>query len=180
MKILVSELPESDWWGKGMPHHANNWLTTQGNIPRPDIVRDAHRRFVSALQKVTDVLLLPFPEKFDTGGLYKHDFIFLRDSYISAGPGRVIVSNFSERQRQDEAVYMKAYLTALGLTVYTLSDDAYAEGGEFYLVPCDTLMFAGLTRNNTKGVSEVAALTGSTRVCVVINPAFHLDTNFSG
>ncbi len=179
MKILVSELPKSDWWGRGMPHHANNWLTDSGNIPRPDIVRDAHKRFIAALRKVCEVLVLPFPEKFDTKKLYKHDFIFLRDSYISAGRGSVIISNFSERSRQSEALYMKAYLTALGLTVHTLSDSAHAEGGEFYLAPRDNLLFAGFTRNNKKGIEEVAKVTGISDVCTVINPAFHLDTNFS-
>ncbi len=161
-----------------MPTHANNWLTAQGNIPRADIVRDAHARLLAVLQKITDVTLLPFPSQFDVEGLYKHDFIFVRDSFINAGNGHFIVSNFSERQRQDEAVYMKTYLQSLGLTIHELPDDAHAEGGEFYILPKDNLMFAGVNRNNEKGVREVAKIGGIQNVCIVDNPGFHLDTNF--
>jgi N-dimethylarginine dimethylaminohydrolase len=179
MKILVSELPKSDWWGKGMPAYAHNWLMSQGNIPRPDVVRDAHKRFLSELQKITDVIVLPFPEKFDVDHLYKHDFIFVRDSYIHAGGKHVIISNFSERGRQDEAEYMEMYLTSLGCTVHKLSPDAQAEGGEFYMLPKDNLLFAGVTRNNKKGVEEVSRIANIENVCIVKNPAFHLDTNFT-
>ncbi len=162
-----------------MPVYEHNWLMKQGNIPRPEVVRDAHHRLVAELQRVSDVLTLPFPEQFNTDNLYKHDFIFVRDSYISVGKRHVIISNFSARGRQDEAGYMEKYMTALGLTVSTVSPDAYAEGGEFYLLPKDNLMFAGVMRSNQKGVEEVARISGIRNVCVVKNPAFHLDTNFT-
>lgn len=178
MKILVTDLPNTDWWGKGMPLYANNWLMAQGNIPRPEVVRDAHARLVAALQKITNVVVLPFPAVFDVDHLYKHDFVFTRDSFISVGSGNFVISNFSERQRQDEAESMKKYLQKLGMTIHILPNDAYAEGGEFYIPPKDNLMFAGVNRNNRKGVQEVAKIGGIQNVCIVDNPGFHLDTNF--
>lgn len=178
MKILVTALPESDWWGKGMPVYTDNWLMSKGDVPRPNVVRSAHNRLVSALKKVCDVTVLPFPPIFEINALYKHDFIFCRDSFINVGNGRFVMSNFAERGRQDEAIFMKKYLEDFDLEVYSLSNDAHAEGGEFYVLPDDDLLFAGVHRNNRKGVHEVAKISNIKNICIVESSSFHLDTNF--
>lgn len=179
MNILISELPKSDWWGLGMPHYKNNWLMAEGNIPRPDIVRDAHARLVSALEKVVPLTRIPFPEQFDTPQTYKHDFIFVRDSYIAVAADTAVISNFSERQRQDEAHFMQTYLKDRVKRMYTLPSGAYAEGGEFQILHKDRIMFAGINRNNKRGIEEISRLSGIEDICIVKTGAFHLDTNVS-
>ena len=179
MKIVVTELPKSDWWARGMPAMSHNWLMTQSKLPRPDVVRMVHARFLETLQTLAEVVVLPFPEEFDKEGHYGHDFIFIRDSFISNGKGEVIISNFSAKERAAESGYIRRNLDMLGVTGKDLSPDAYAEGGEFYYLPKEQLLFAGMTRNSKKGIDEVAAFLEVKNVCIVQTPAFHLDTNFT-
>ncbi len=162
-----------------MPHYKNNWLMAQKNVPRPEIVRDAHMRLVHALQDVASVTIVPFPNEFDTPEKYIHDFIFVRDSFLFVGNKTVIISNYSERGRQSEADYMEQYLAKQGFRILTLASDAFAEGGEFYLLHRERILFAGMNRNSKKGVEEVARLAGVENVCIVETSAFHLDTNFT-
>lgn len=162
-----------------MPHYKNNWLMAQDNIPRPEIVRDAHLRLLHALREVANVTVVPFPQEFDTQERYIHDFIFVRDSFLFVGDNTVIISNYSEHGRKHEAQFMERYLSRKGYRIYTLSPDAYAEGGEFYVLHNERVLFAGLNRNSIQGVREVVRLSGIDAVCIVRTSAFHLDTNFS-
>ena len=82
MKILISSLPKSDWWGNGMPIYENNWVMAIGNKPRQSIVAEAFQNFSHTLQKFCNVVKVPFPPQFDSDKKYKHDFIFVRDSFI--------------------------------------------------------------------------------------------------
>ncbi len=179
MHILISELPHSDWWGKGMPQYKNNWLMAQKNIPRPEIVRDAHARLVRALTDVVPLTIIPFPSEFDTPEKYIHDFVFVRDSFIFIGNRTIVISNYSERGRQEEAIFMRQYLGSHDFRILRLSEDAHAEGGEFSILHYERIMFAGLNRNNMDGVTQVARHAGIENVCIVKTRAFHLDTNFT-
>lgn len=179
MNILISELPQSDWWGRGMPQYKNNWLMAQNNIPHPEIVRDAHARLVSALQEVVALTIIPFPTQFDTREKYIHDFIFVRDSFVSIGNRAVVISNYSERGRQEEAGFMKRFLRSRGFRILTVPEDAHAEGGEFAILQRERILFAGVNRNNREGVQQVAGHAGIEKVCLVRTRAFHLDTNFT-
>ena len=147
--------------------------------PRQEVVRRAHKKFSQVLTSLVSVHTIAFPKALDTQGLYRHDFIFIRDSFIARPDGAVLVSNFSERQRQEEAHYMKSYLEDLGRQVHSISDGAYIEGGELHYLPVENLLFAGVIRNNAKGVAKVAKFLGVGDVCIVETAAFHLDTNMA-
>ncbi len=176
MKILVSDLPRSSWWGNGMPVYDNNWKMATGVTPNQHVVAKAHQAFMDTLPHFADVITIPFPAVLDTDGAYKHDFIFVRDSFISNGKGDVVISNFSARGRQDEATAMRSYLAISDYTVHELSADAYAEGGEFLILPKENIAFVGINRNNEKGIVEVGQLLGIQDVCIVQTSSFHLDT----
>lgn len=179
MKILVSDLPRSPWWGSGMPHYQNNWAMVAGTVPDQKLVDNEHQALIDNLKKAADVVIVPFPEVFDTGEDTEHDYVFVRDTFISNQRGEAVLSNFSERHREPEVEISRKMLENLGVKLYTVSDDAYAEGGEFYYCATEEILFAGLCRNNKKGVEEVAKFLNVKNLCIVETDAFHLDTIFT-
>lgn len=179
MKILLSELPISPWWGKGMPHYQNNIFMKKGTIPDQNIVNNEYRQFRYMLENITEVVSIPFPDILDTYRHYKHDFVFVRDHFISDQQGMAVMSNFSEIHRQEETEVTSFVLKSLGMKVYSLSTDAYAEGGDFHFHPQTKILFAGTVRNNRKGVLQTAKLLRAKKVCIIESRAFHLDSLFS-
>ncbi len=179
MKILFSELPLSPWWGNGMPHYQNNWMMKKGMVPQQSIVIKEHAGCGKLLKRESDVISIPFPEELDTAGHYKHDFIFVRDHFISDQNGSAVISNFSEKHRQEEAGVTSKFLQSIGIRTYRISDDAHAEGGEFYFHPHTGILFAGTVRNNRKGIAETAKFLGAKEVCIIESHAFHLDSLFT-
>lgn len=178
LKILLSSLPASPWWGKGMPVYQNNWAMQEGNIPDNTLAQNEHRELITLIQKKTQTILRPFPEQLDTKK-YKHDAVFVRDSFVSNQKGSVVMSHFRAKQRQDEADSLKITLQQMGFTTHTVSQNSYTEGGEFYYVPSGDILFAGTSRNNKEGVLETAKLLGIKNLCIVQSDAYHLDTVFT-
>ena len=179
MQILVSELPKNPWWGRGIPVYQNNWAMKRGVVPSQEILQKEHVAFIKTLQSVVTVVTIPFPPLLDTPANEKHDFVFVRDSFVSNRGGKMILANFSERNRQGEVAATKEFLEKEGYTTQTVSEDAYVEGGEFYFIPGRQILFAGMNRANKKGVEEVAALLGVTDCCIIETEVFHLDTIFT-
>lgn len=179
MKLSFSRLPKYPWWGHGTPAYENNLAMKLGNVPVQKIVEEEHARGLDVLKKYADIELFPFPLELDANGLNKHDAVFTRDAFISDQKGLVIISNFSERERQAEAEARTPLLSSLGFKTVRLPEDAFAEGGEFYYVPKDNILFAGGCRNNKKGVEEVAKHLKAKDVCIVESDSFHLDTLFT-
>ena len=179
MKISFTFLPHYPWWGSGTPAYKNNLAMKVGAFPDQKTVEKEHIGVLKTLQQYTDVETFPFPQELDANGLNKHDFVFSRDSFISNQRGEVVISNFSERERQAEAEQMALYLKDKGYSVYRLNNSAFAEGGEFYYCLKDDLLFAGISRNNIHGISETARLLGIENVQIVESDSFHLDTVFS-
>ncbi|PIP52550.1 hypothetical protein COX09_00955, partial [Candidatus Beckwithbacteria bacterium CG23_combo_of_CG06-09_8_20_14_all_47_9] len=110
------------------------------------------------------------------GGLYCHDFVYTRDSFISNFQGKVMISNFSERQRQPEAEARKAQFKQLPYKINILPDQAFAEGGEFLYAPKESLLFCGQSRNNALGNRLVARWLKIKYWFTVISHGYHLDT----
>lgn len=179
MKICMVNLPKFPWWGNGTPAYENNLAMKIGSIPNQKKVAKEHSQAVETLKKYATVHLFPFPQEMDSNGLNKHDFIFSRDSFISNQKGSVVMSNFSERERQAEAQQMALFLEDSGYKVHRLSADSFAEGGEFYYVLKDDILFAGISRNNIHGISETARLLGIANIQIVESDSFHLDTVFT-
>lgn len=179
MKISMISLPKFPWWGTGTPAYENNLAMKLGSHPTQKIVKKEHSKAIETLKKYAEVEVFPFPQELDGNGLYKHDFVFSRDSFISNQRGDVVMSNFSERQRQAEAQQMGFFLEEAGYRVHSLSSDSFAEGGEFYYVASEDILFAGISRNNIHGISETAKLLGIKYIIIVESDSFHLDTVFT-
>lgn len=179
MKISFTLLPRFPWWGTGTPSYENNLAMRLGAIPDQKKVEKEHLAVLKTLKKHGSVELFPFPQQLDANGLNKHDFVFTRDGFISNQKGDIVISNFSERQRQAEAEQMAWYLEEKGYRIHRLNYNAFAEGGEFYYVFKDDLLFAGICRNNIHGISETARLLNIENIQIVESDSFHLDTVFT-
>lgn len=179
MRILFSQLPQSPWWGKGYSEaYENNWAMQEGNLPNQTFVEKEHKGGLSLLQKYCEIEIIPFPKKLDVGGLYKHDGVFVRDSLISNQRGEIVVANFRERLRQPELEHIEKHVVKRGHRVHHLPSTAFAEGGEFFYIPKQNILFAGLSRNNEYGVRQTAKLLGIKKVFIIKSKSFHLDTLF--
>ena len=179
MKISFTNLPKFPWWGVGTPAYENNLAMNLGAIPDQQKVQKEHAKAIKTLQKYATLEIFPFPEQLDTNGLNKHDFVFTRDAFISDQKGSVVISNFAERQRQPEAEQMARCLEENGYKINRLSENAFAEGGEFYYIPKDDLLFAGICRNNIHGISQTARLLNIKNIQIIESDSFHLDTVFT-
>lgn len=184
MKVMISKLPSNPWWGHGTPMYENNPAMKEGNVPHQGIVEFEMDMLSHLLQKLpVEVEELDFPyildqHNFDTR---KHDFVFVRDLFISNQKGEMVISCFRERARQLEADIMQVILNAMGYKTHRLSDscDVYAEGGEFYYCKNENVLFAGQCRNNQKGSETTAGLLNVDQLVNLKSDAFHLDTIFT-
>lgn len=179
MKISLTSLPKYPWWGTGTPAYENNLAMKMGALPHQQTVEKEHAQALKILQEHAVVEVFPFPSALDANGLYKHDFVFTRDGFISNQAGDMVISNFSEKARQAEAEQMALYLQEKGYKLHRLSEGAYAEGGEFYFCFKDDLLFAGICRNNIHGISETARLLRIKDIQLIESDSFHLDTVFT-
>jgi N-dimethylarginine dimethylaminohydrolase len=179
MKILMSQMPADDWWGKGTPVYENNWSMEQGKIPNAKLAKEEHDQTVSVVKQYAELKTIPFPAELDTDKLYRHDAVFVRDSFISNQKEKIVMSNYSARERQNETKHLKQFLKQNGYHISKLSEDAHAEGGEFYYINNDNILFAGISRNNKKGVTETAKYLDVNDVCIIASKAYHLDTIFT-
>lgn len=179
MKISFVNLPKFPWWGTGTPAYENNLAMNLGVFPDQKKVQIEHKKVVETLQKYATIETFPFPNQLDANGLNKHDFVFSRDSFISNQNGEVVISNFAEKERQPEAEQMAKILEDRGYKINRLSESAYAEGGEFYYLPKEDLLFAGICRNNIHGISETARLLNIKNIQIIESDSFHLDTVFT-
>ena len=184
MKIMISKLPNNPWWGHGTPMYENNPAMKDGNIPHQGIVEFEMSMLSHLFQKLPiEVVEIDFPyildqHKFD---LRKHDFVFVRDLFISNQKGEMVISCFREKARQMEADIMQVILTAMGYKTHRLSEscNSYAEGGEFYYSKNENILFSGESRNNRKGSEKTAELLNVDELVILKSNAFHLDTIFT-
>lgn len=181
---MISKLPKNPWWGHGTPMYENNPAMKEGNTPHQEIVEFEMGMLSHLLGRMpVDLVELDFPYILDQHkiDLRKHDFIFVRDLFISNQKGEMVISCFRERARQMEADIMQVILDAMGYKTHRLSDacDAYAEGGEFYYCKNENVLFSGECRNNRKGAENTAALLDVQELVIMKSDAFHLDTIFT-
>ncbi len=184
MKVMISKLPGNPWWGHGTPMYENNPAMKEGNVPHQNIVEFEMGMLSHLLGRLPiEVEELDFPyildqHNFDTR---KHDFVFVRDLFISNQKGEMVISCFHEKARQMEADIMQVILNAMGYKTHRLSDsgNAYAEGGEFYYCKNENVLFSGECRNSRKGAEKTAGLLNVAELLILKSDAFHLDTIFT-
>ena len=184
MKILISHLPKHDWWGHGTPIYKNNPAMKQGMIPNQELVEIEMYMMAKLFNRLpVEVIEVDFPSFLDqqNSDKRKHDFVFVRDLFVSNQQGKVIISKFSEEARQVESDIMEIMLNSMGYQTIRIPDsiNAKAEGGEFYYCSGQKILFSGACRNNTKGAEWVAQEFDVNELIIMKSDVFHLDTLFT-
>ena len=184
MKILISHLPKHDWWGHGTPIYKNNPAMKQGMIPNQELVEIEMYMITKLFNRLpVELIEVDFPSFLDqqNSDKRKHDFVFVRDLFVSNQQGKVIISKFSEEARQVESDIMEIMLNSMGYQTTRIPDsiNAKAEGGEFYYCSDQKILFSGACRNNTKGAEWVAQEFDVNELIIMKSDVFHLDTLFT-
>ena len=184
MKILISNLPKHKWWGHGTPIYKDNPAMKQGMIPNQELVEVEMHMLTQLFNRLpVEVIEVDFPNFLDQQNTEKrkHDFVFVRDLFISNQNGKVIISKFSEEARQVESDMMEIMLDSMGYQTIRIPDtiNAKAEGGEFYYCSGAKILFSGACRNNIKGAEWVAQEFDVNELVIMKSNVFHLDTLFT-
>ena len=184
MKILISKLPKNSWWGHGTPIYENNPAMKEGVVPNQEIVAVEMFMLSKLFNRLpVDVVEIDFPYFLDQQNTKQrqHDFVFVRDLFVSNQNGTCIISKFKEKARQVEADIMQIMLDSMGYKTIRIpsKSTATAEGGEFYYCPQDGILFSGACRNNVKGAEWVAQELNVDELVLMKSNAFHIDTLFT-
>ncbi|MGY8781284.1 MAG: arginine deiminase-related protein [Fidelibacterota bacterium] len=184
MKLLISKLPKHDWWGHGTPIYENNPAMKEGVVPNQKLVKIEMFLMSKLFNKLPiEVVEIDFPYFLDQQNTNQrqHDFVFVRDLFVSNQNGSVIISKFKEKARQVEADVMQIMLDSMGYKTIRIPENlnATAEGGEFYFCPGDGVLFSGACRNNIEGAEWVAQEFNIDELVIMKSNAFHLDTLFT-
>tara|TARA_B100001769_G_C22108512_1_gene599203 strand:+ start:1261 stop:2148 length:888 start_codon:yes stop_codon:yes gene_type:complete len=184
MKILISHLPKHNWWGHGTPIYKNNPAMKQGMVPNQELVEIEMYMMTQLFNRLPfEVVEINFPNFLDKHNKEdrQHDFVFVRDLFVSNQNGRVIISKFSEKARQVESDIMEIMLDSMGYETIRIPDtiNATAEGGEFYYCSGKKILFSGVCRNNVKGAEWVAQEFNVNELVIIKSNVFHLDTIFT-
>jgi len=181
MKILLSKLPDSPWWGSGVPSYDDNPAMQLGIKPKQELLIKERNNLISILNKLDiEVVEIPFPEKLNQPPI-THDFVFIRDPFISNQNGSAIILNMRQPNRSSESIVVESILRKLGLKIIHLPDkaDMYAEGGEFYYCAKENILFSGISRNSLPGLKAVAETLNIDELVIMDSTSFHLDTFFT-
>ena len=110
MKIVLSKLPESGWWRSGIPQYKDNPAMKKGQIPINNLLVKERDALIKSIQKEGhEVIELEFPKQLDSKEP-KHDFVFIRDPFISNQNGKVIILRAGEPERRIENKIVKKLL----------------------------------------------------------------------
>ena len=181
MRIVLSKLPESGWWRNGIPQYNDNPAMKKGQIPINNLLIKERDALIKAIQKEGhEIIELDFPKQLD-GINPNHDFVFIRDPYISNQNGKVIILRAGEPKRRIENKIIITLLEQLQVEICKMPDKSgwRADGGEFFYCAKDNILFSGLQRNSQKGVDFVAGELDVDKVILLKGTGFHLDTFFT-
>jgi N-dimethylarginine dimethylaminohydrolase len=80
-------------------------------------------------------------------------------------------------ERFDEGKFVVDKLKQLGYTIsYLPNQDCLAEGGEFFYLPKENILLAGICRNNIQGAESMAELMDVNKLHLLPSEGYHLDT----
>jgi|TARA_B110000881_G_scaffold218781_1_gene239020 N-dimethylarginine dimethylaminohydrolase len=181
MKVAISSLPKSPWWGEGIISYEDNPFMKNGVIPNQTLLIKERNNIIETLKKnKIEVIEFPFPKKLEKTK-YGYDYVYIRDGFISDLNGKVLILNFSQINRQPETKLIADQLEKLDYKLEELStkNNVFAEGGEFYFCPKDKILFSGMNRNTMKGAEEVASFLNVNQLIIIETSSFHLDTVFT-
>ena len=181
MKVAVSSLPKNSWWGQGITGYDDNPFMKDGNVPDQNLLVKERSNLIKTIKKNNiEIIEFPFPKKLENTK-FGHDYVFIRDTFISDLKGNVLLLKFAEKNREPESQIIARQLEKLNFNLKELPNkkNIYAEGGEFYFCPKDKILFSGINRNTTEGAEEVATFLNVNELVIIDTPSFHLDTVFS-
>ena len=181
MKIAISKLPNNPWWGTGVISYKDNPVMRDRVIPDQDLLIRERLNLINTMKNnKLDVVEFSFPKELENNK-YGHDYVFIRDTFISDLNGNALLLKFSQKNRNAESQMISGYLEKLDFNIKELPNkkNMFAEGGEFYYCPKENLLFSGVTRNSISGAEEVASFLKVNELIIVETKAFHLDTVFT-
>ena len=181
MKILISKLPESGWWQGGIPKYADNPAMVEGAVPDMQLIKVERNNLINCIKETgNEVIEINFPDKLDEE-IPQHDFVFVRDSFISNQNGIAVILRACIPERRIENKIIIEYLEGLNIQIVKIADKSgiKADGGEFYFCKENNVLFSGLNRNTLSGIEQVAQAMNVNKVIVLKGEGFHLDTFFS-
>ena len=158
MKILISKLPISGWWNSGIPKYKDNPAMREGIKPNLNKLKNERINLISILKNQKhNVIEIEFPKILDKKNP-KHDFIFVRDQFISNQKNKIIILRSGEPLRRIENLVMKELLEKKGYNINQMPNISgmRADGGEFYLCAKENILFSGIQRNTENGINYVA------------------------
>ena len=181
MKIAISKLPNNPWWGTGVISYKDNPVMRDRVIPDQGLLIRERLNLINTMKNnKLDVVEFSFPKELENNK-YGHDYVFIRDTFISDLNGNALLLKFSQKNRNAESQIISGYLEKLDFNIKELPNkkNMFAEGGEFYYCPKENLLFSGVTRNSISGAEEVASFLQVNELIIVETKAFHLDTVFT-
>ena len=181
MKIAISKLPNNPWWGTGVISYKDNPVMRDRVIPDQDLLIRERLNLINTMKNnKLDVVEFSFPKELENNK-YGHDYVFIRDTFISDLNGNALLLKFSQKNRNAESQMISGYLEKLDFNIKELPNkkNMFAEGGEFYYCPKENVLFSGVTRNSISGAEEVASFLQVNELIIVETKAFHLDTVFT-
>ena len=181
MKIVISKLPKSGWWQNGIPKYDDNPAMVEGAIPDLNIVEKERQGLISLIRNSGhEVIEFDFPIELDQDEP-KHDFMFIRDPFISDQNGTAVILRAGEPQRRVENKIVKRYLESMGMNIVEIPDEKgiRADGGEFYFCAKNNVLFSGLQRNTRAGAEYVAEALNVKEMVILKGDGYHLDTFFT-
>jgi len=181
MQILVTKLPPSGWWSTGIPKYEDNPAMRKGAVPDLKILNEERDQLLKIIKKEgINILELDFPTEFDQEKPL-HDFVFIRDPFISNQKGKIVILRSGELLRRRENYLAKNILEKMGFNPESIPDKPgiRADGGEFYFCSKGDILFAGIQRNTREGISAVASLLNVKKLLILDGLGYHLDTFFT-
>ena len=181
MKILISKLPASGWWSSGIPKYQDNPAMREGEKPNHNKLVAEREKLISILKRENQPILeIDFPNKLDQKNP-KHDFIFVRDQFISNQRDLVLILRSGERLRRVENVVMGDILNKLNYNIINMPDTPglRADGGEFYFCAKENILFSGIQRNTLSGINYVVETLKIDELLILDGKGYHLDTFFT-
>ena len=181
MKIVLSKLPKSGWWHSGIPKYKDNPAMVKGAVPNVKSLIEERSNLISSIKNEGHKIIeLEFPNELDGKNIH-HDFVFIRDSFISDQKGKAIILRAGEPSRRIENNIVKKSLELLEIKIHEIPNRSgvRADGGEFYYCAHDKVLFSGLQINTRPGVDFVAEELNVNEVVLLEGEGYHLDTFFT-
>lgn len=176
IKIALSALPKNDWWGSGIVAYPDNDMMVDGAQPNQSVLEHEYSELVTLIEHVgLETVTVPFSDALETEE--KFDFIFMRDHFLCNKNKTIVMCNMRLEERLDEGKFVIEKMQQSGYRInYLPTQDCLAEGGEFFYLPKENILLAGLCRNNLKGAESMAELMEVDQLHIIQSDGYHLDT----